>query len=146
MEPFHVRSLGCNYIPGHSLLLALRSRRSSLITVQHFGVIGGGKLYIVVEKYGQFISIATFDTPDSLFDCAWSESNASHILTAHGGGGVRLWDLSSKAHPRLYAEHSAEVYAVDWNLISKDVFTSGAWDKFVKVRSTVFLSTSMFLL
>lgn len=96
-------------------------------------MIGGGKLYVFDDNQGQFALAAAFDSGDSLFDCVWSESSSNHLLTAHGGGGVRLWDVSSKGPPRIYAEHAAEVYAVDWNLISKDVFVSGAWDKTVKV-------------
>jgi len=34
---------------------------------------------------------------------------------------------------RSYAEHTQEVYGVDWNLVSKDTFVSGSWDTTVKL-------------
>lgn len=32
-----------------------------------------------------------------------------------------------------FAEHMREVYAVHWNLVTKDTFVSGSWDGTLKV-------------
>lgn len=35
-----------------------------------------------------------------------------------------------------YNEHKREVYAVSWNLVSKDNFVSSSWDGTIKLVST----------
>lgn len=50
---------------------------------------------------------------------------------------VKLWELRSNMNPlRSYNEHKAEVYSVDWNPVSKELFVSGSWDNTVKVGET----------
>ena len=34
-----------------------------------------------------------------------------------------------------WEEHMQEVYAVDWNLITKDQFATGSWDDTIKLWS-----------
>jgi len=41
---------------------------------------------------------------------------------------VQLWDLKTNKLLREWKEHTAEVYAVDWNLVNKEQLLSGAWD------------------
>lgn len=95
--------------------------------------------------------MAAFDSQDGLFDCAWSENSESHLLSASGDGSVcsrldsvlllsgilhqvKLWELRSNMNPlRSYNEHKAEVYSVDWNPVSKELFVSGSWDNTIKV-------------
>jgi peroxin-7 len=36
-----------------------------------------------------------------------------------------------------WQEHQREVFSVDWNLVTKDVFSSGSWDHTVKIVSFV---------
>lgn len=45
----------------------------------------------------------------------------------------QLWDLKSNKLLREWKEHSAEVYAVDWNLVNKEQILSGAWDNTIKL-------------
>lgn len=40
----------------------------------------------------------------------------------------QLWDLKSNKLLREWKEHTAEVYAIDWNLVNKEQLLSGAWD------------------
>jgi WD40 repeat protein len=41
---------------------------------------------------------------------------------------AQLWDLKTNKLLREWKEHTAEVYAVDWNLVNKEQLLSGAWD------------------
>ena len=41
---------------------------------------------------------------------------------------MKLWDLKTNKLLREWKEHTAEVYAVDWNLVNKEQIISGAWD------------------
>jgi peroxin-7 len=34
-------------------------------------------------------------------------------------------------------EHQREVFSVDWNLVTKDVFSSGSWDHTIKIVSDI---------
>lgn len=96
-------------------------------------MIGTGQQCIFDVVNGQLVNVTTFSCPEGLFDCAWSECNPNHVVSACGNASVRLWDLSGQTPPRIFAEHTAEVYSVDWNLVSKDTFLSGSWDGTVKV-------------
>ena len=50
-------------------------------------------------------------------------------------GTIKLWDINLPKNPLMsYEEHTHEVYSVDWNLISKDLFVSGSWDNSIKVK------------
>lgn len=44
-----------------------------------------------------------------------------------------MWDLKSNKLLREWREHTAEVYAVDWNLVNKEQIISGAWDHTIKL-------------
>lgn len=45
---------------------------------------------------------------------------------------------SIQDHPiRNYAEHSREVFSLNWNNIRKELFASGSWDGSVKIVSVV---------
>lgn len=90
---------------------------------QHFGIVGNGRLY-VLEVTPQGISVLNqFDTRDGLYDCSWSEENDRHLVTGSGDGSVKLWDATQPARPLCsFDEHSREVYAVDWNLVSKGMY------------------------
>lgn len=53
------------------------------------------------------------------YDCSWSESVESHLAFACGDGSVHVWDIKENKVLRMYKEHEAEVYSVDWNLVTK---------------------------
>jgi peroxin-7 len=75
-----------------------------------------------------------FDTQDSLFDTAWSESHENQILTASGDGSIKLFDISLNQFPiQSWTEHAREVFSVHWNLVSKDTFLSSSWDGCIKI-------------
>jgi peroxin-7 len=75
-----------------------------------------------------------FDTQDSLYDTAWSEAHENQIVVACGDGSVKLFDISLNDYPvQSWQEHNREVYAVSWNLVSKDTFCSSSWDGTIKV-------------
>eukprot|EP01084_Bolivina_argentea_P036421 67381_1 len=128
----------------------------AIATSQHFGVVGNGKQHIIqVDTRGiiakssilpnqmqqqQIVQplpckqLAIFNTNDGIYDCAWSELNENHLLSACGDGKIRLWDVISNSNPlRAYIGHNSEIYAVDWNIISKQHFLSGSWDQSIKL-------------
>ena len=75
-----------------------------------------------------------FDTQDSLYDTAWSEGHENQIVVACGDGSVKLFDISLNEFPvQSWQEHNREVYAVSWNLVSKDTFVSSSWDGTIKI-------------
>ena len=76
----------------------------------------------------------SFDTQDSLFDLSWSETHENQILVAAGDGSVKLFDIGIDEFPvQSWKEHMREVFAVHWNLVSKDTFCSSSWDGTVRV-------------
>lgn len=75
-----------------------------------------------------------FDTQDSLFDLAWSETHENQVLVAAGDGSVKLFDIGLDEFPvQSWKEHMREVFAVHWNLVSKDTFCSSSWDGTIRV-------------
>ena len=78
--------------------------------------------------------VLRFDTQDSLFDLAWSETHENQVLVAAGDGSVKLFDIGIDEFPiQSWKEHMREVFAVHWNLVSKDTFCSSSWDGTVRV-------------
>ena len=78
------------------------------------------------------IELASFDTRDGLYDCAWSEDNEFIIAGCSGDGSVKIWDCSTGGPPRdtrypirSYGEHRSEVYSIDWNPVNKKTFITG---------------------
>lgn len=77
-----------------------------------------------------------FDTQDSLFDLAWSETHENQVLVAAGDGSIKLFDIGLDEFPiQSWKEHMREVFAVHWNLVSKDTFCSSSWDGTIRVVS-----------
>ncbi len=78
-----------------------------------------------------------------MYDTTWSELNENHIAVACGDGSVKLFDTTKDNFPLAsWQEHNREVYAVTWNLVSKDTFASSSWDGTIKI---VCLTTPRFL-
>ena len=80
--------------------------------------------------------LCRFESQDGQYDVAWSEMNDNQLVSTCGDGSVKLWDLQSPGFPLMsWEEHMQEVYAVDWNLITKDTFATGSWDDTIKLWS-----------
>lgn len=130
--------------------------RIAVASSQHFGLVGNGRLYvlgltpkgIVAEKWYPSTfpqssiqiphikahKMLRFDTQDSLFDLAWSESHENQVLVAAGDGSIKLFDIGLDEFPvQSWKEHMREVFAVHWNLVSKDTFCSSSWDGTIRV-------------
>ncbi len=60
----------------------------------------------------------SFDTPDCVYDVAWSEAHSSHLIGASGDGSISLFDLADDVTKpaRAWKEHQKEVLGVDWNV------------------------------
>jgi len=124
----------------------------------NFGLVGNGRLYIlgltpkgiVAEKWysvrppalsntpfkphQRLTNHLRFDTQDSLYDLAWSESHENQVVVACGDGSIKLFDIGVDQFPvQSWQEHNREVFSVHWNLITKDTFCSSSWDGTIKV-------------
>ena len=86
---------------------------------QNFGIIGTGKQSVFTVKNNTVTPLISFDTRDGVYDCTWSEMVDTHLAFASGDGSVRIWDIKTNKILRLFEEHTAEVYSVDWNLVTK---------------------------
>jgi len=89
-------------------------------TAQNFGIIGSGRQYVLHVDATKIAPAATLDTKEGVYDCTWSERDEFHLAMGCGDGSVKLWDLKSNKLLQNYNEHTAEVYAVDWNLVNKE--------------------------
>lgn len=107
----------------------------AVATAQHFGIIGQGAVLVLDTQRGVPVKIAEFRTKDGAFDCCWSEIVPNHLLSSCGDGSIKLWDcnLPGSGPVMEFREHKAEVYAIDWNLVGKRFFVSGAWDNALKL-------------
>lgn len=64
------------------------------------------------------------------------------MVVASGDGSVKLFDLNVNDFPvKTWKEHNREVYAVHWNLVSKDTFASSSWDGTIKIVRASFKSS-----
>ena len=66
----------------------------------------------------------------------WSEQNANCVVTASGDGVLQLWDIDSNSNtPKCcYAEHTKEVYSIDWNNTRHEqLMLSASWDCSIKL-------------
>jgi peroxin-7 len=79
--------------------------------------------------------LRTFDTPEGIYDCAWSEINPQQIVSACANGSMKLWHLQTRDNFPIqsYHEHQQEVSGVNWGLLQKDSFLSASWDKTLKI-------------
>lgn len=110
--------------------------RLAVSTAQNFGIIGNGRQYVLELTPNGIQELASFDTADGLYDCAWSESNENILVSASGDGSIKVWDLAlpPQQNPaRSLEEHTHEVYSVDWNSVRRDSFLSGSWDDTIKL-------------
>ena len=86
-----------------------------------------------------------FDTQDALYDLSWSEIHENQLVVATGDGSIKLFDVGLDNFPvQSWQEHKREVFAVHWNLVSKDTFCSSSWDGCVKIVCPTSLPLSSF--
>ena len=94
---------------------------------------------------------ASFETQDGLYSCAWSEMHENHVATASGDGTIKLWDITLNVRPvrdapreeglsveqdypiKSWAEHTREVYSIDWSNLRKDMFATASWDASIRL-------------
>ncbi|TVY45946.1 Peroxisomal targeting signal 2 receptor [Lachnellula occidentalis] len=102
----------------------------------NYGIVGNGRVYVLQLTPQGIRAEKQFNTQDSVYDVAWSERNENQMVVASGDGSVKLFDLNVNDFPvKTWKEHNREVYAVHWNLVSKDTFASSSWDGTIKIWS-----------
>lgn len=101
----------------------------------NYGLVGNGRIYILdIGPDGTLQPQNVFDTQDGAFSLAWSETHENHLVSAHGDGAVKLFDITQRQFPLMsWHEHAKEVFAVSWNLVDKHVFCSASWDESIKL-------------
>ncbi|KAG2784652.1 hypothetical protein JG687_00002931 [Phytophthora cactorum] len=105
-------------------------------TAQYFGIVGNGRQHVYeMLPAGGLAPIRAFDTPQGVYDCAWSENHGQQLVSSCADGSVKLWHLQTRDQFPIqnYHEHKQEVSGVNWNLVSKDSFASASWDGTVKI-------------
>lgn len=109
----------------------------ALGTAANFGIVGNGKVFCLeVANNGTILAKASFDTQDSVYGIAWSESHEKHVVASCGDGSIQLFDVSQANHPLLTRkEHTREVFGVNWNCVDKNQFCSCSWDGTIKLWS-----------
>jgi peroxin-7 len=104
---------------------------------QYFGIVGAGRQMVFERVPGtaEMRLVRAFDTPDGVYDCAWSETNPNQVVSASGDGSVALFDVTAAENRPVarWQEHETEVASVDWNCVRKDSFLSASWDNTIKL-------------
>eukprot|EP01017_Pseudomicrothorax_dubius_P010601 TRINITY_DN137_c0_g3_i4.p1 TRINITY_DN137_c0_g3~~TRINITY_DN137_c0_g3_i4.p1 ORF type:complete len:323 (-),score=53.38 TRINITY_DN137_c0_g3_i4:120-1088(-) len=101
---------------------------------ENFGIVGKGKLLILdVLPEGRVACAASFDEPNAVFDCAWSEVAPNLIMIALGDGNVKLIDTNLKAIVHGFKDHQGEVYSVDASHQTPNLYLSSGFDGMVKL-------------
>lgn len=110
--------------------------RLAVAASANFGLVGNGRLYILELTPNGIVPLKWYTTQDSLYDLAWSEIHENQVLTASGDGSIKLFDSTLDDFPiQNWKEHNREVFSVNWNLVSKDRFSSSSWDGTVRIWS-----------
>lgn len=110
--------------------------RLVVATSQYFGLAGGGTLFILdLTPDGNLTETSSYQWSDGLFDVAWSESNASLVVSASGDGALQLWNINTPTSPpTTFWEHKKEVYSLDWSRTRQEqLILSASWDCTIKL-------------
>jgi len=110
----------------------------AVAAAENFGISGCGALYFLrMESLGpgpssRLVPEGFVPTPDGCFDVTYCE-NDPNLVVAACGDGVKIVQRATCQVVQNLMEHSAEVYGVQWNSVSKDSFASASWDQTIKV-------------
>lgn len=145
----HVATFTCNFNCCSVEFSPFIERRFAVATAQHFGVIGNGCQHVLElvpgghGGIGFIVQVASFESPEGLYDCAWSESNEFQLASASGDGCILLWDLAEghaggihnhDGYPLArFCEHQMEAVSVNWGPLEKSLLLSASWDQTVKL-------------
>lgn len=122
----HLSNYSLKFSPHEQNKLAMAS-------AQYFGVVGKGGVLLLQLNEVDLQVVREFETPDACFDVCFNEGNPNQLLSAHGDGALRLWDLLQQAPLAVFKEHAGEVFSVEWSHINKRKILSASYDRCVKV-------------
>lgn len=138
---FHYRTEGFN---GYSVKYSpFYDNRLATAASANFGLVGNGRLYILSLAPSGILCERYYDTQDSLFDVAFSESHENQVAVASGDGSIKLFDTTLEGGFPIanWGEHKREVFCLSWNLVDKSGFVSSSWDGDVKLVRFLLSST-----
>ena len=130
---FHYRTEGFN---GYSVKYSpFYDNRFATAASANFGLVGNGRLCILSLTPSGILCERYYDTQDSLFDVAFSESHENQVAVASGDGSIKLFDTTLEGGFPIanWGEHKREVFCLSWNLVDKSGFVSSSWDGDVKL-------------
>ncbi|KAG2383931.1 hypothetical protein LR48_Vigan10g266700 [Vigna angularis] len=76
--------------------------RLAVATAQNFGILGNGRLHVLILSLDPSLPIAelaSYDTADGVYDVAWSKSHDSIVIAAVADGSVKLYNLALSPLP-----------------------------------------------
>eukprot|EP00798_Chlamydomonas_sp_ICE-L_P022845 gene22845-30019_t len=117
--------------------------RITVSTAQNFGIIGNGRQHVFDVTPQGVVEVASFETQDGLYDCAWSEENENILIAASGDGSIKVYDLAAPPHANPLREFKDHKREKSWNQDNvdnpirnpgaADVFLSASGDTTVRV-------------
>lgn len=116
----------------------------AVATTQIYGQNGNGYLFVLNVDVNLFCiqEYRKFEWSQGLLDVCWSKNNPDIILTSSMDGSMQLWNTKTAETEKTeslspfqtFAEHTAEIYSVDWITINQNPqILSGSWDKTIKL-------------
>ncbi|KUJ17173.1 WD40 repeat-like protein [Mollisia scopiformis] len=113
--------------------------RLAVAASANYGLVGNGRLFVLGLDASGIHAEKVYETSDSVYDLAWAESSETQVILAGGDGSIKLFDIAAPGNNPVaqWQEHNREVYAVAYNLVTKDSFVSSSWDGTVKVWSPI---------
>jgi peroxin-7 len=75
----------------------------------------------------------TFDHPDAVFDCSWTEFNDNLLISACGDGSILLWDIKLGKLASQIGSNLGEVHCVECGFKNPNVFLSSGMDGIVRL-------------
>ncbi|KAL4440779.1 hypothetical protein ABPG74_013760 [Tetrahymena malaccensis] len=108
--------------------------RIAVSSSANFGIVGKGKqLVLNMLPNGQMNVLNSFELPDSVLDCCWTELNENLLITCCGNGMITLWDLQKNTVVKEVKGHIKEINSGECSYKQPHIFLSSGKEGRVKV-------------